>query len=483
MAFPVLMELAGRRRDACASDVLGQLLAVNVIGSVAGALMAGFLLPRWFGLWTSVLLAATVLGVAGAWQFNRWKTVAARRKFRLSIVVAAFAGAGLISQAEWPRVHVTQRQDERVVAISEGTHGIVAVVERPGSRRLKMNNYYVLGGTASSGDERMQAHVPLLLHPSPRRVAVLGLGTGITAGGAAFHPVEKITLVELVPEVIAAARDHFSQANAGVLDDARTRLIVEDARSYLRGTATKFDVILGDLVVPWRQGESALFTLEHFTAARKALAPGGLFCQWLPLFQLSEPELRILLRTFLSVFPRAYVWRGDFSPEQPAVALIGGSEPFDLKPTDVQRRIRELHPDPLNPQLAEPIAFWMHFVGVLELPDLPADENRINRENHPWLELMGPLQHAGQRADTLCTGRRLQAWLNQVKQRSAGRVASLGALESAGSRAGDLLLEFSLSISERNETGARAAQNQLRSLLPERAFKAIFPEDPSGTPR
>ncbi len=125
-----------------------------------------------------------------------------------------------------------------------------------------------------------------------------------------------------------AARQHFSQANGGVLGDVRTRVIVEDARSYLRGTSAKFDVIVGDLVVPWRQGESALFTLEHFTAARNALARGGLFCQWLPLFQLAEPELSIVLRTFLTVFPSATLWRGDVSPDQPALALIGGTDAF-----------------------------------------------------------------------------------------------------------------------------------------------------------
>src|SRR5260221_174580 len=92
-----------------------------------------------------------------------------------------------------------------LVAPSEGADSIVAVVERPGSRRLKVSNDYVLGGTGSVGDERMQAHLPLLRHPSPRRVALLGLGTGITAGGAPFHPLGRLTAVWLVPEGGTAA--------------------------------------------------------------------------------------------------------------------------------------------------------------------------------------------------------------------------------------------------------------------------------------
>jgi spermidine synthase len=471
IGFPALMEVAGRRTDANTGGLLGHLLAWNLLGSVAGALLAGFLLPNWFGLWSSMLLTAVLLVVAGIWQLASMKDRAANAGLRLVLLAASCASVWPISKVEWPRVRIVA--GERLVAISEGTYGIVAVAERANSRRLKLNNYYVLGGTASAGDERMQAHVPLLLHPSPRRVAVLGLGTGITAGGALFHPIDQVTAVELVPEVIAAARSYFSGANGGVLDHAKTQVVAEDARSYLRGTASRFDVIIGDLVVPWRQGEGALFTLEHFAAARQALAPGGLFCQWLPLFQLSEPEVQILLRTFLSVFPHASVWRGDFSPDQPSIALIGGLDPFELTPSDIERRLRELRLDPLNPQLAEPAAFWMHFVGALRTQDLQG--TRINREDRPWIELLGPMRPA---REALCVGRRFQAWLGQVKQQTRGRAPNLNAMEAAGFEAGDLMLEFTLLLSEGNQPGARAVQARLQRLLPEHAFKKIFPETP-----
>jgi hypothetical protein len=104
-------------------------------------------------------------------------------------------------------------------------------------------------------------------------------------------------------------------------------------------------------------------------------------------------------------------------------------------------------------------------------------------DDRPWIELLGPMQHTGQRAASLCTGRRLQAWLNEVKQRSAGRMANLGATETAGAQAGELLLEFTLLSSERNQEEARAVQGQLRSALPERVFQTISPKEPFGTAR
>ena len=185
---------------------------------------------------------------------------------------------------------------------------------------MKLNNHYVLGGTASTGDERMQAHIPLLLHPSPKRVAFLGLGTGITAGASRLHPTERVTTMEIVPEAIQLAQQYFAEANLGAIDSPSIEVVAADARNFLKTSRRKFDVIVGDLFVPWRRGEASLYTIEHFRAARQALAAGGLFCQWLPMFQLSENEFKIVAATFLDVFQIRLCGAAIFHPEsQPSL--------------------------------------------------------------------------------------------------------------------------------------------------------------------
>jgi spermidine synthase len=468
VAFPALFESAGAVRSTLAATAVGRVLAANLTGCVLGALLAGFALPRAVGMWRGMLLAAAILGAGGAWCL-------ARIRARGRGAAVAVAGAALIAAwvADPPRVQVAGADGERLVALAEGADGIVAVVERPGSRRLKLSNHYVLGGTGSVGDERMQAHLPLLLHPSPRRVALLGLGTGITAAGALFHPLERLTAVELVPEVATAARLYLRDANRGVLDDARTRLVIGDARAYLRTTPDRFDVTVGDLAVPWRPGESALYTLESFAAARRTLAPGGLFCQWVPLFQLSEAELRIVLRTLLAVFPRAQVWRGDFSANEPALALVATAEPITLDPAIVEGALRVATADPANAHIASADGVWLYFAGVLEPADLAAGDTRVNRDDRPWLELLGPWN--GGDAQERCTGRRLQAWLADLRRRSEPRIFALGARERRAMEAGDWLLELSLALAERNDTAAQSAQERVRALLPEATFRALFP--------
>lgn len=474
IGLPVIMEQAGRDSSHRSARILGHLLAVNIVGSVAGALAAGFFFPLWIGLWGSVVWLGVLALAAGLWQWPGWIDFRPSMKSGTVLTACCLAALWPVRYLDLARVRLDRERGEHLVAVSEGTYGITAVVERPHSRRLKLNNHYGLGGTASTGDERMQAHIPLLLHSIPRRVAFLGLGTGITAGAALFHPVEQITVMELVPEVIAASREFFREANGGILEDRRTRVVAADARDYLRGSREKFDVIVGDLVVPWRQGEGSLFTLEQFQAARASLAPHGIFCQWLPLFQLSETEVNILTRTFLTVFPRAQVWRGDFSPTEPAIALIGSTEDLNLDGEQVRHRLAEMKEDAANPQLRSSDAFWMNWVGIIEVADLATEDTRLNREDQPWVELLGSALHTRGDQNSLLTGRRLQEWLDRINSRSRNKIPNLEERDRTAVEAGRVLAEMTLCVAENNRAGELAAQHKLRQMLPPETFRLLF---------
>lgn len=461
IALPAIFEDAGGN----ASDpgkILGQLLTANLIGSVVGALLAGFLFPKLFHLWGATILSGAILIYARARQFPKLK-------------LAFLCGIGVIvglGKTDLPRVRINTNAGEKLLSIHEGAHGIVSVVERGNSRRLKLNNSYVLGGTASTGDERMQSHIPLLLHPNPKRIAYMGLGTGISAGGSAFHPIQQTTILELVPEVADAARTYFADANMRIVEQPNTRLIVEDARNYLRHTPEKFDVIIGDLVVPWKSGEAALFTRENFQAGKNSLAPGGLYCQWLPMFQLSEDQFRILLNTFLSVFPEAFLWRADFSPNETALALIGFADNKTFTAETIRRRLSQQKPDPANPHLITDYALWMNFIGSIKQTDVNP-KWRINSEDRPWLELLGPTSNA--RKNAPFTGRPFQNWCQELNATSLSRFHATE-LESTAMHAGNLLFDFTLSLSEENQPAATRAQSELQQLLPPALYTIIFPQ-------
>lgn len=478
-ALPVLaQELSpkGNTKNGLSGRLIGNLVAVNTLGCICGAILGGFILPSWIGLWRSMTAAGILFAGLGLHlvQFRAAVSVFTGLTQKSGLVLAPVVGAlSLLFLLPVPRTSVAT--DERILALEEGAHGIAAVLERTDqSRRLKLNNHYVLGGTRATGDQRLQAHIPLLLSPDQRSAIFLGYGTGITAGGGLFHPGLRCQAVELIPEVASLASRYFAQANEHFGADERSSLILDDARNFLRGTGQKFSTVIGDLVVPWRPGESSLYTVEHFQAVHAALADMGVFCAWVPMFQVNEAQFQMILRTFLEVFGTALLWRGDFSPNQPAYGLLAFKNPNSgPDPSLITANLRAMRPDPLNPQLREAAGLWIQFVGRISLSDLPAPLPRLNSENAPWLELrQATSPHAG--AEETFSGRHLQAWENSVREASRTWVAQFPPDVQRSWEAGRWMVDFSHFFAENRRQEAAQAQEKIRKLLGEETFRLIF---------
>jgi spermidine synthase len=453
-ALPLLMDMASPAAGASAGQRIGRLLALNTAGAIAGPLLATFVMGPLLGLWWSLIVLGLLLVVAAGTALARAEIAA--------VAAAALAGWMALDPAGVPPVRVQASAGQRLVSVREGTHGTTAVIADAHDRWITVNNSYVLGGMAASEEERWQAHLPLLLHPAPRRVAFLGMGTGITAGAALLHPVERVVALEIVPEVVRAARADFADANHGVVDDPRVAVVVDDGRNYLASAPHAFDVIVGDLLVPWRTSEAPLYTLEHFRSARRALADGGLFCQWLPLYQLSSEQLAILLRTFVEVFPSATVWRGNFNPEAATLALIGHTGPRPVDPQAIEARLRDLasSPDP-NPFLRHPAGFWIYLVGPLP-PEMPWFAGaRRNTDGQPWVELTSPAAHAW-RGQAAPLEERVAAFLDEAARAPlAASALQVDDRQRAWRAAGAALARASL---VRGDEGQRQVVEILRTL-------------------
>ena len=244
-----------------------------------------------------------------------------------------FVGAGVLVALSLfflppARLHfITAPPGAKTATSHDGVMASVSVVAYPdGNRSLVVDARFSMGGTGSAIAERRHAQLPLLLHPNPQRALFLGLGTGITFAAAGSHPELEADGVELVPEVIEAM-PQFAPFNALPAGRPRLHIHAADARRFIRSSNALYDVIVADLFHPARDGAGALYTREHFQAIRRRLAPGGLFCQWLPLHQLDESMLKVIVRTFLDVFPDADAWLLRFNVDTPVIGLIGRLEP------------------------------------------------------------------------------------------------------------------------------------------------------------
>jgi spermidine synthase len=323
MLFPVLLCGCDPSKSGSPGRRLGQLLAINGLGGLVGAEAAlRVLLPA-----TGVHLA---LGAVGGFYglLSVAVLVALRRKDPLQLVfpLALVAGTACLLGTTLRNLPIFLRTATfRVLEVRSGREGSLAVVERADvGRAMFLDNLYLLGSSKAAPDMERQAHLPLLLHPAPKQVGFIGLGTGITAAGALRHEaVESITIVELSALVADAAARHFPAFNQGICDNPKVKVYVEDGGPYLAAAQGRFDVIIGDLFTPWRPGEARLCSLEQFNAAREALLPGGVFCQWLPMSQLTDEGFQTIVATFKRAFGEVHLFRNHFKTASVPTALVG----------------------------------------------------------------------------------------------------------------------------------------------------------------
>jgi spermidine synthase len=172
-------------------------------------------------------------------------------------------------------------------------------------------------------------------HPAPRRALLLGVGTGISFGAAASDPSLTAMGVELLPEVLAL-QGWFRPHNEAVHG---SRVIAADARRYLRQSHERFDLIVGDLFHPSRDGAGALYTREQFVAMRDHLAPGGIAVQWLPLYQLDGRVLRSIIGAFLAAFPEAQGFLLRPNVDTPVLGLAAKNGVWTVRETEFATRV------------------------------------------------------------------------------------------------------------------------------------------------
>jgi spermidine synthase len=279
-------------------------------------------------------------------------------------------------------------------------------VQRGVNQVIKVNGHYGLGSSEADFLEKGQASIPLMLHPRAKSVFFLGMGTGITAGEALSpkYGLERIVSCELVPEVVTAARKHFSEYTHGLFNDPRSRVIVDDGRHYLAATEEKFDIINSDLFMVYRRGAGSLYSLEHFQIVKERLSPGGIFVQWIPIYQLTEKEFFIIARTMLEVFPQITVWRNQFHIWKDAIALVAQNEKAPLlvpgyREFSLEKRQAALQAITEGRTRPNKTNLLLYYCGNLSGAGVLFKNTDINTDNRPLIEYMTPHSSSLQAAD------------------------------------------------------------------------------------
>jgi predicted membrane-bound spermidine synthase len=304
---------------------VGWLQAANIAGSLAGSLLAGFLLLPALGTAGTLRLLTAATGVFLALWLRR-------RLGQRPLAALALAGAFVLAvlavpsdHALWARLHGTSPGK---ILVSEDASG-VSLFRPRGGRFALMAGGLGLSWIPFGGIHTWLGAFPLMLHPDPERIAVIGLGSGDTAFALGGRPeTEHVDVIEIIGSQLDLLRTFAERYRyPGVrrlLQDPRFEIHVGDGRAFLRRAATKYDLIEADALRPTSAYSGNLYSIEYFSLLREKLRPGGFAVTWAP-----TPRIQ---RTFLRVFPYVLLI-GDFA--------IGSEQAFRFDRESVLDRLED----------------------------------------------------------------------------------------------------------------------------------------------
>ncbi len=409
--FPCAVQICARALPQLGRDI-GRVYSVNTAGTIAGALLAGFFLVPSLGTQAAMTVAAALNATIGL------AVIAASRPSRLvwrSAVVALVALvfiAGILLLPRWdPRVMVggvsvyvkrfvfapdpvalfrQTAASRQLLFYREGLSSTVAVERTERMTSLRVNGKVDASNGVDMLTQLMLGHLPIFLHPRPERVLIIGLGSGVTAGAVAQHPVvREIDVVELEPAVVEASK-FFVQENRAALRDPRIRVVIGDGRNFILASQKRYDVISSEPSNPWMAGVANLFSREFYLLARQRLADDGIMVQWFHGYSMFPSELKMIVNTFREVFPHATLWRtipGDY-------LLVGTASPLSVDYGLLQERIAAsagVRQDMASLRLASPLdVLTLFLLDEAALAGFAKDAPE-NTDDVPLLEFAAPL--------------------------------------------------------------------------------------------
>jgi spermidine synthase len=353
------------------APLAGRLFFFQGLGSLFGALAMGHWLPSLFPS-TYFLYAgpAFALGVVillwkqlGIWSLVGGLGVGALAIFGLSGGLPFRDSAAPTAGSRYDRPgryrYLDHRTDSVVTAsvvYDRRAHGMILFTDEFRAAYIDQDSGYmsVLG------------HLPFLLRPSLKQVAVVALGTGTTANAVSRWPgPERLDVVEISPAVVSMV-DYFGRQGPGTtgpraafMVDPRSRVHVTDGRRYVAmAPPASLDLISMEPLLPYAPGTVPLYTREFYALCRSALSDTGMMVQWVPTHSMPKAYFETLLATFARSFPNHSVWLVNHS-----TLLVGSVGPHLPSADAISSRLAAA-PGPAQTDL--------HEAGISGVEDLAA---------------------------------------------------------------------------------------------------------------
>lgn len=405
--FPCAIQIASGEMSRLGRDI-GRVYSINTGGAIAGTVLAGFLLiplwglqptlrlavslnlclaltlfitPRWAGWHRGIAVFVSMLALGASFSSPTWDANA----MTSGVAVYGKSYFGRLGKVDFRE---TAASGGRLVYYRDGLSATVSVHRQGEILFLRVNGKTDASNNRDMHTQLMLGHLPLLIHPDAKRVLVIGMGSGVTAGAVALHPTERIDVIEIEPAVVEAA-EFFAKENRGILKNPKAHLAIADGRNFLLASDGGYDVIISEPSNPWMRGIGNLFSLDFYKLAAQRLAPKGIVCQWIHAYGLFPEDLKMVVKTFRAVFPHTTIWntiRGD-------LVLIGSKDPRTLDSVRLQASydaIPGLREDLTKLGIQSPLALLADFALGEEDTARYSRFALLNTDDLPFLEFSAP---------------------------------------------------------------------------------------------
>jgi spermidine synthase len=401
--FPMFASLYASHGKNLGSEV-GRVTAVNTTGGIAGALAAGFVSIPLMGIQKSLLFFAglSLLVGVGAFLFSKKRSRPLVLSFATALIAALVALLFFPVRQNFGFLQIPGHEKAELLFYRESSDQTVMVTRDTGGRKIQrlILNQQQATSTSLAGQRKNQllGHLPLWSCPEARTALVICFGSGGTFGALGLYDLESVDCVEICLAVVEAAH-LFSMWNGDVLSRSNAHLIVDDGRSHLITTRKLYDIITLEPMHPGLKGVSSLYSVEFYAEARDRLGPGGVLCQWIPLYSMTGEDARSLIATALAVFPESSFWL--VGPE--GILVCAADSLFiswdwlqsTFRDEGIQQALRQVRlEDPwaiLSGYLAGPEELGDFVQGApLLRDDRPFTEYSIPRHKHvsPWEDIL-----------------------------------------------------------------------------------------------
>jgi spermidine synthase len=375
---------------------VGSVYAWNTLGAVAGAIFAAWLLTPMLGLTRGLILLGALPIAAGA------LTLLAGRRYVRGVCCLATAGLVIVlyplNAVSWSLQSL--RPNEQLLRYVDGAMASVAVIESAdGTRRICVDDVPVAGtSNVMQTDQKSLAHWSVLLSANPKRALTVGFGSGGASWSFLLHDrLETVHCVEICPNVPRAA-DLLTEANHRLLQqvDPRYRVVIADARAWLRSTPQQYDIVVSDCTDLRYRSSANLYDYEYFQLCHDALRDGGCTVIWMPLGGLSPESFRMTLRTFVRVYPEAMVFYLH-NRWTHYVLLVGHRGSFRIAPQQVRDLLSEsdVRADMAEIGMAIPEKVIATFLTSANEIRWMIEGDELNTEDMPRLEFAVPRYDMG----------------------------------------------------------------------------------------